>query len=1041
MINKVISELTSRHVLLGTCCLAGFAATFTVPATAQEQQGQQNTEQSDATTLDEVVVTGFRGSLQNSVAEKRENVNFTDSIFAEDIGKFPDLNLAESLQRIPGVQIQRDVTGEGVSVAVRGLGRDFTQITLNGARIETASDSNIDAVSQGRGLDLPLFPTELFRQLTVSKTPSASQVEGAVAANIDLRVARPFDKKGFHFNYVAKGTYQEAAEELSPRLGLYASNTWDTGMGEFGVLVGAAYSNRKYRSDGFNTFHLTTVGLGTRCLYPAAVNPAPGSDPLCNSFANPNNATGYGNSNQAWPTTAPAGYNFGTNQVDHDSNPATPDQLTVCGPGGTPGGTSGLSCRDLSFSLWPRLARPDTLVGERETTSGVVSLQWASPSEALSIYFDGLYSEADHPYERNDLNLAVRGISTNVPVDVTLNEDNVVVSATIANPIWLNENRPYHEVTDFINLNSGFEWQVAEKWKVDGSVNYNHSDWFRSTNTYLFNSNLNSGITAQLENNGDGVWSITPSRDLNDHTFWNWNALRIQPVQREVYQKGGRMAVQWGDERFSIKAGATQDYFHREVTNWDTTNCATSGGALGTPCGDRLAADGIQPATVGVPNAQLQNFLQNWTHGTLYNTSDFDVGLNSGWSLPNYGLLDEATNIRYFEQTLGVQMAGGTALAGWQPRYLTEESLGAYVEANGQIEAWGNLRYNAGIRYVNTEQSVAGNVTVPNLATPNQTDTIAEFQRNNSEYHKYLPSFNLASNLNEKTVLRFAASKTMTRPAPGDIAPNESLNVNADTLTRGNPNLAPYFAQQADIGLEWYFGDEGLGVVATNVWAKRLEGYTSIVGTDVTFGSLGIDPNTLAQAARDSLEARALAVSNGTSNDVNIAPVRVNQRQNTSEVIHLYGFELTYNQPLDFLLQGSGVAINYTRVTQYSTGGLPGAPSSAVVGLSPYTYNVTAFYENHGFSGRLSYAVRDTYISFLGNNDQNVAGDNWAQKSGYLDAQFSYKLPMEMDFSISLEVQNITNEQQLTFFRDDQYMPRTAFAPGRQMLLGVSGSF
>ena len=99
---------------------------------------------------------------------------------------------------------------------MRGLGRDFTQITLNGARIETASDSNIDAVSQGRGLDLPLFPTELFRQLTVSKTPTASQVEGAVAANIDLRIARPFDKKGFHFNYTAKGTYQEASEELEP---------------------------------------------------------------------------------------------------------------------------------------------------------------------------------------------------------------------------------------------------------------------------------------------------------------------------------------------------------------------------------------------------------------------------------------------------------------------------------------------------------------------------------------------------------------------------------------------------------------------------------------------------------------------------------------------------------------------------------------------------------------------------------------------------------------------------------------------------------
>jgi TonB-dependent receptor len=1014
---------------------AGWVGAISLISAQASAQGTTAPPAEGATDLEEVVVTGFRGSLQTAAAEKRANVNFTDSIFAEDIGKFPDLNLAESLQRIPGVQIQRDVTGEGASVAVRGLGRDFTQITLNGARIETASDSNIDSFSSGRGLDLVLFPTELFRQLTVSKTPTASQVEGAVAANINLRIARPFDEKGFNFNYIAKGTYQEASEDWSPRLGAYVSNTWDTGLGEFGALAGVAYSSRKYRSDGFNTFHLTTVGLGSRCQFGTGTVP-PGSDPLCNSFANPNNSTGYGNSNQAWPTTVPAGYNFGVNGAD-DGNPATTDPLTVCGPGGTPGGTSNLSCRDLSFSLWPRLARPDSLVGERETTSGVISLQWAS--DAVQVYFDGIYSEADHPYERNDLNLAVRSINTNIPGDVVLNEDNVVTSATIYNPIWLNENRPYHEITEFINLNSGFEWQIAEKWALDGSVNYNHSDWFRSTNTYLFNSNLTPGRQVQIENTGDGVWSQTPNFDLNDpNAGWNWNALRIQPVQREVYQKGARMALKWGDENFNVKTGVTQDNFHREITTWDTTNCATSPQPAGSACANQLAADGISPATVAVPNAALPGYLQNWTHGPLYSTSDFDVGLNNGWALPNYRLLDAATNIKYFEQELGVKMRGGPDLAGWTPRNLTEETLGIYVEANGVLETWGNLRYNVGVRYIDTEQTVLGIVTVPNLATPAPTDTVRQLQSNTSDYQEYLPSFNLASELNESLLLRFSAAKTMTRPQPGDIAPNESLNVNADTLTRGNPELAPYFADNVDLGLEWYFGESGLGVVAANVWAKKLEGYTSIVNEIVPFGSLGIDINSLPPAAQASLLSRAQA--NG-SNDPLTAPVTVSQRQNTDEVIDLYGFELTYTQPLDFLLNGAGFTFNYTNISQYSTGGAPGAPSSAVVGLSPYTYNLTAFYENHGFSGRLSYAVRDSYIAFLGNNDQNVAGDNFAQKSGYLDGSFSYKLPTEMDFSISLELQNITNEQQLTYFRSNPYMPRTAFAPGRQILLGLSGSF
>jgi len=265
---------TKRFRGLAIVGLTSTAGLFSQSALAQSAAApaQESTED-----IGEVVVTGFRASLQNSVAAKRDNIAITDSIYAEDIGKFPDLNLAESLQRIPGVQIARDFTGEGTSVAIRGLGRDFTQFTLNGSPVETSSDSNIDSVSQGRGIDLVLFPTELFRQLTVSKTPTARQVEGAVAANVDLRIARPFDNKGFHVNWIAKANYQESAEDWSPRLGLYASNTWEVGGGEFGILGGVAYSDRKYRSDGFNTIGFTNV------VVPGCPNTQPG----CNSRAIP----------------------------------------------------------------------------------------------------------------------------------------------------------------------------------------------------------------------------------------------------------------------------------------------------------------------------------------------------------------------------------------------------------------------------------------------------------------------------------------------------------------------------------------------------------------------------------------------------------------------------------------------------------------------------------------------------------------------------------------------------------------------------------
>src|SRR5262245_53794981 len=111
MLKKSSAGRVSRNVLFRTGCLAGFAGTFAISAMAQGQDQQEPAQ--DASSLEEVIVTGFRGSLQSSAANKREQIAFTDSIFAEDIGKFPDINLAESLQRVPGVQIQRDVTGEG----------------------------------------------------------------------------------------------------------------------------------------------------------------------------------------------------------------------------------------------------------------------------------------------------------------------------------------------------------------------------------------------------------------------------------------------------------------------------------------------------------------------------------------------------------------------------------------------------------------------------------------------------------------------------------------------------------------------------------------------------------------------------------------------------------------------------------------------------------------------------------------------------------------------------------------------------------------
>ncbi|NLG77474.1 MAG: TonB-dependent receptor plug domain-containing protein, partial [Xanthomonadaceae bacterium] len=144
--------------LLGVCVGAGAYA--------------QNSQEGDAP-LEEVIVTGFRGSLELALEAKRESVNFTDSISAEDVGKLPDNNLAEALQRVPGVQISR-TNGEGQQLSLRGMGPSFTRVLLDGMPISAASEGSVDQQARNREFDFDLLPSEIFSKLEVSKTPQAS---------------------------------------------------------------------------------------------------------------------------------------------------------------------------------------------------------------------------------------------------------------------------------------------------------------------------------------------------------------------------------------------------------------------------------------------------------------------------------------------------------------------------------------------------------------------------------------------------------------------------------------------------------------------------------------------------------------------------------------------------------------------------------------------------------------------------------------------------------------------------------------------------
>lgn len=219
--------------------IGGFSAPTLAQSTADEE-------------IEKIEVKGFRGSLIKGRDLKRDAVGAQDSIVAEDIADFPDLNLAEALQRIPGIAITRD-GGEGRRIALRGLDSNFSLVQLNGMDVLGNTDTAMDSRSQGsrdRAFDFNLFAAEMFNQIDVKKSYSASQDEGGMAGTVGLRTAKPFDFGGFNAAVSAQVGSNQYTNDIAPRTAVMLSNTW----GNFGALASVAFSKRDTEEKGSNTY-------------------------------------------------------------------------------------------------------------------------------------------------------------------------------------------------------------------------------------------------------------------------------------------------------------------------------------------------------------------------------------------------------------------------------------------------------------------------------------------------------------------------------------------------------------------------------------------------------------------------------------------------------------------------------------------------------------------------------------------------------------------------------------------------------------------
>lgn len=224
--------------------LAALAAGLQVNAAvaAPTAAGSGNSNQ-----IEEIVVTGIRASLERSLEIKKSASGVVDAITAEDIGKFPDLNLSESLQRIPGVTLNRNANGEGQAINLRGLGPQFTRVELNGmSGLGNGTGGRFGVSQSGRAFNFEILASELFSKAEVHKTISADQTEGGLAGVVQLNTPKPFDYKGFKATASALGSSSENTGKTDPRLFALVSNNWD---GRFGLTGSIAYSKTNFATD------------------------------------------------------------------------------------------------------------------------------------------------------------------------------------------------------------------------------------------------------------------------------------------------------------------------------------------------------------------------------------------------------------------------------------------------------------------------------------------------------------------------------------------------------------------------------------------------------------------------------------------------------------------------------------------------------------------------------------------------------------------------------------------------------------------------
>ncbi|MEJ6007691.1 TonB-dependent receptor [Paucibacter sp. AS339] len=973
---------------LSRCLLATSALGLLASMSAEAQQSPAS---DDKKQLDAVVVTGLRASLESALRAKRDDKGIVDVIKAEDMGKFPDTNLAESLQRVPGVVIDRDA-GEGRSITVRGLGQDFTRVRINGveALATTGGTDSSGGNNRSRGFDFNVFAADLFNSLTVRKSSSADVDEGSLGATVDLQTTRPFDlKSGLTTAVSLKGMYNDLSGKTTPKAAFLIADTFADR--KIGILFSGAYSKRQVLEEGFSTVRWD-------------------NGPSSGGWCPPQGAT------IATGTTLPAG---------STANNCGPVANGIPRLANTPANQLAYQDASKAVNFHPRLPRYGRLTHDQERLGLTASVQ-LKPADGTLITGDMLYSKLKATRQEDFLEAISfsRSLSqggkpqTSVlaaeyapngallygkynGVDIRTESRFDRLSTTFTQPTITLE----QEFGDFIKLTamlgratSKFDNPIQTTTTLDAAnvngyeIDFRANDRLPSINYGTLNPNATSGGLAILgvPVGSASISNFTPSE------------VRIRPNGTTNTNDLAHLDLAWEviPNKLTLKGGI--DY---KTFKFETFESRRSGETMN-----------VLPA--GVSQSSLVTTLNGFGKG-----QSLPSGTLTSWVLPDLNAIATAYDI--YCNCLKTGAAGGpgdytlTSItngnARGNNRSVKETDTGGFFMADFSTDLAGILlRGNLGVRYVKTKMVSDGY-----LATGGATQVSAE-----NSYDDWLPAFNVAANLSRDVVLRGAVAKVMSRPQLSNLSPGGTLSTTGTlTYTGGNPLLKPFRADTFDTSLEWYH--EKNGFVGLGLFQKNIKTYIQTIKSNIPYNQTGL-PMSLLPSGMTGEEVFAVT-----------APINTDGGK-------LSGFELNLQQPFSFLPgwgKNFGALLNYTYVKsqiQYVVSPTSNTTiTDDLINLSPKSYNATLYYDDGKFSARLSGSARESYLTRVpGQNNNDVEGKN---KTFNVDFSVSYKATPNLD--LTLEGTNLTNQA------NDQFISRARDSvvvnnvTGREFLIGLRYKF